>query len=307
MISHNYSYERCLENSLKVYWDADKLLEGKNFDFSKLFLPDSMVGASRIPFLSDDEKRTFNQISGNAYFHMFQFLEEPIAPMIMETALPDATGDEVKLRCLLRFCEEEVKHQAVFQAANRLFAKGIGMECGLLSGKAEVAQAVLAAPRLSAMLLIQMIEWITQTHYLEHVKDAADLDPLFSDILRFHWMEEAQHTKLDAMLIDEMVADMSLEEREAAVDGLLELCGAVDGLIRQQAELNAESLGRVTGRTFTEEETATLVELGYVSVRFGLMGLALQHPQFVQTIKDLTENGEAKIAAAARSYTPAAA
>lgn len=304
MINHNYSYQQCLDNSLKVYWDADKVLEGKNFDYSKDFLPDSMVGASTVEFLNDDEKRKFNQIAGNSYFHLFQFLEEPITPMIMEAALPGATGDEVKLRALLRFCEEEVKHQALFQNCNKMFREGFGVDCGLIPDKPTVAGAVTGAPRLAAMLLVDMIEWITQTHYLEHVRDAKDLDPLFSEILRLHWIEEAQHTKLDTLIMNEMVADSTPEDREAAVDVFLELCGAVDGLIQQQTALNVESLAKATDRTFTDEEQQALAKLGYTSFRAGLIGLALQHPKFVQTVKDLTNDGEAKLAAAAKTYMP---
>ena len=38
---------------------------------------------------------------------------------------------------------------------------------------------------------------MTQLHYLDSVKDDGDLDPLFKSLLRHHWMEEAQHAKLD--------------------------------------------------------------------------------------------------------------
>jgi hypothetical protein len=71
--------------------------------------------------------------------------------------------------------------------------------------------------------LTTVIEWFTQLHYIEHVRDASGLDELFRDLLRFHWMEEAQHAKLDTMLIDEIAETATLEERETAVDELLEL------------------------------------------------------------------------------------
>ena len=52
---------------------------------------------------------------GNGYCHIFAFVEEFIIPTIMEEAMKDAYGDEVKLRSLLRFAEEELKHQQLFR------------------------------------------------------------------------------------------------------------------------------------------------------------------------------------------------
>ena len=117
-----------------------------------------------------------------------------------------------------------------------------------------MAKVVLSKSRLAALYLTTVIEWFTQLHYVEHVRDGSGLDELFRDLLRFHWMEEAQHAKLDTLLIDEIAETASLEERETAVDELLELGQAIDGLLLQQIKLNIETLQNVTGRRFTEAE-----------------------------------------------------
>jgi hypothetical protein len=104
------------------------------------------------------------------------------------------------------------------------------------------------------MISIDIIEWFTQVHYTEHVLDKGDLDGLFRDLLKYHWMDEAQHAKLDTLLIAEMVEDMTMAEREAAIDEVLELGGAIDGLLQQQIGLNIDALEVATGRVFTEAE-----------------------------------------------------
>ena len=43
-----------------------------------------------------------------------------------------------------------------------------------------------------------MIEWFTQLHYTEHVREDAELDELFRDILRFHWIDESRHARMDS-------------------------------------------------------------------------------------------------------------
>ena len=110
-----------------------------------------------------------------------------------------------------------------------------------------MAEVVRSKSKLAVMILTAIIEWFTQLHYIEHVQDDADLDGLFRDLLRFHWLEESQHAKLDTLLIGEEAEQLTLEEREAAVDEVLELGGAIDGLLLQQIGMNIEALEKRAG------------------------------------------------------------
>jgi hypothetical protein len=140
-----------------------------------------MAGVREISCLSAEEQRMLNQIRANSYCHIFAFVEEYIVPMVLDNARSDVYGDESRLRSLLRFAEEETKHQEMMDRACRQFAEGFGAECGLVPGREAVAEAVLATSPLTALLLTSMIEWFTQLHYTEHVRDRADLDGLFRD------------------------------------------------------------------------------------------------------------------------------
>ena len=104
------------------------------FDFTKSFVPERIAGVSGIGCLSADEKRILNQIRGNTYCHLSAFVEEYIVPMVMDSARADVYGDETRLRSLLRFAEEETKHQELMDRACREFAAGFGVECGLIAG-----------------------------------------------------------------------------------------------------------------------------------------------------------------------------
>ena len=83
----------------------------------KRFLPNRLSGVDEIGCLNETEKRQINQIMGNPYCHIFAFVEEFIVPAITEQALDDAYGEEVKLRSLFRFAEEELKHQELFRCS----------------------------------------------------------------------------------------------------------------------------------------------------------------------------------------------
>src|SRR5678815_2811965 len=171
---------------------------------------------------------------------------------IRDSARDDVYGDETRLWSLLRFAEEEVKHQEMLRRACDQFEAGFGTSCGLVPGREEVAQAVLATSPLTALLLTSMIEWFTQSHYVEHVRDRAELDELFRDILRFHWIDESRHAQMDSLLIDEVVGELTADQREQAIDQLLELGGAVDGLLARQIEMDIDALQEATGRAFTD-------------------------------------------------------
>jgi hypothetical protein len=75
-----------------------------------------------------------------------------------------------------------------------------------------VAKVVLANPPLSVALFILMIEWMTQSHYVDSVRGESRLDPLFANLLRCHWIEEAQHAKLDTLMVEALADGKSEEE-----------------------------------------------------------------------------------------------
>jgi hypothetical protein len=303
MLSHNYSYQDCLANSKKVAWKEEDVFAGKNFDFSKRFLPNRLCAVDDITCLNDKEKRQLNQIMGNAYCHIFAFVEEFIIPMITQEALKDTYGDEVRLRSLLRFAEEELKHQELFRRSMALFEQGFGTQCGLISGREDVAKIVLSKSPLAVLYLTTVIEWFTQLHYLEHVRDHSGLDELFRDLLKFHWLEEAQHAKLDTLLIDEISEKVTLKEREAAIDELLELGGAIDGLLLQQIGLNIDALEKATGRMFTGGEKEEITTKTQHAWRWTFLVSGLEHPNFVKLVNGLTTEGPEKIKSAAKALS----
>ncbi len=301
MLSHSYSYADCLKNSLKSAWSVEDCFQGRKLDFSKRFLPNRVAGVNDIGCLNEDEKRTLNQIRGNSYCHIFAFVEDFIIPMVLDHAREDVYGDETRLRYLLRFAEEETKHQDMLKRAMDQIEAGLGISCGVIQGREQVAEVVLGKSRLAALLLTSLIEWFTQLHYLEHVRDDEELDELFRDILKFHWIDESQHAKADSLLMDEIAGALSEEEREGAVDELLDLGMAIDGLLAQQIDMDIEALAGATGRTFSEDEKEEIQSHQRRAYRWTFLVSGLEHPNFVKIVNELTDAGSEKIAGAAKA------
>jgi hypothetical protein len=264
-------------------------------------MPERLAGVEPITCLTAAEKRTLNQIRANSYCHLFAFVEEYIVPMVMANATRDVFGDETRLWSLLRFAEEEVKHQEMMRRACDLFATGFGSECGLVPGREAVAEAVLGTSPLTALLLTSMIEWFVQLHFVEHMRDNQELDPLFRDILRYHWIDEARHAKLDTLLIDEVASSLAPTARETAIDELLQLGMAIDGLLAQQLELDIEALEHATSRNFTAAEKDEIRDAQRRAYRWTFIVSGLEHPRFTEIVDAVTLEGRDKIDAAAQA------
>jgi hypothetical protein len=303
MIIKNYTYAQSLQGSVKHAWTVEDCFQGRDFDFSKSFLPDRIAGVVNISCLNDHDKRLLNQIRGNSYCHIFAFVEEYIVPMVLDHARRDVYGDETRLWSLLRFAEEEIKHQQMMRRACEQFEAGFGVPCNVVSGREEVADVVLQSAPLTALLLTSLIEWFTQLHYVEHVRADDELDELFRDLLRFHWIDEARHARLDSLVIDEIANSLTLEQREQAVDELLQLGSAIDGILEKQIEFDVEALARAVGRSFSDEETIEIRAEQRRTYRWTFLVSGLVHPNFVQIVDELTVAGGNKIAAAAASLS----
>jgi hypothetical protein len=297
------TYATCLAGSLRDPWTVEGCFAGRDFDFTKPFLPERLAGVVDIGCLSGEEKLLLNHIRGHSYCHLFAFVEEFIVPLVMDRARADVYGDETRVWSLLRFAEEELKHQQMLRRACGQIQAGLGATCGAVAGEAAVADAVLGAPSLAALLLTNMIEWFTQLHYQEHVRHDGQLDELFRDILRFHWIDEARHARLDTLLIDEIAAETNPAQVEQALDSLLDLGGAVDGLLDQQIELDLDSLQRAANRTLNHAQCDEIRAHQRHAYRWTFLVSGLQHPQFVALVGRLSPAGAARIAAAAQALS----
>jgi hypothetical protein len=303
MVTHNYTFRNVLDNSKRVAWQEDDVLNGRRFDLSKRFLPNRLSGVDEIDCLNEEEKRKLNQIMGNAYCHLFAFVEEFIVPTATEAALHNPYGDEVRQRSLVRFSEEELKHQEMFRRSIGLFNEQFGVTPQLIPGREEVAGVVRSKSKFAVLLLIDIIEWFVQLHYTEHVLDKTDLDGLFRNLLKHHWLDEAQHAKIATMLIAELVEDMPLTEREAAIDEVTELGGAIDDLLQQQIALNIEALSMATGRMFSEPESKEISDKTLHAWRWTFLVSGLGHPNVVKLVEEITEESSAKIRSVAQALS----
>ena len=114
-------YGRCLENSRKIRWDIDKeVIRGRELDYSGNFLPDGLSMVGRMKFLSAADARLLSQIQGRTYANIFGLVERFINAKVLEVATDYLFGDQTALEGLIRFSDEELKHQELFRRVEGL-------------------------------------------------------------------------------------------------------------------------------------------------------------------------------------------
>ena len=304
MLNHNYKYGAILADALRVGWKVEDLIGGeKKLDFTRPFLPESLAGVKGLQCLGEAQKLRLNQIRGNSYLHLFGFVEEFILPYVLEHTQKRLHGDHMAVRALVTFAEEEAKHMHLFQRFGQEFAAGFPVKCGVIGPARDVAAAVLEHGALGVGLVILHIEWMTQLHYVNSVRSDETIDPLFESLLRHHWMEEAQHAKLDTLLVDELAQQAGPEGIAKAFDDYLAIGSALDGLLAMQVTLDLESLSKVTGRRFNEAERKEIAEAQTRSYRWTFLGSGMTHPNFVKTLNELSAEGARRVAEVAPVFS----
>ncbi|MEW6209797.1 MAG: hypothetical protein AB1631_15645 [Acidobacteriota bacterium] len=301
--NQRYTYRETLAASEKIGWRIEDIIGGeKKLDFTKPFMPESLARVEGLPFLSADEKRVLNQIRGNAYLTLFGVVEEFILPFVLDHARPRLQGDDYRVRAFLQFASEEAKHIHLFKRFSEEFKQGFGSECAVIGPPEEIARAVLAHDPLAVALAILQIEWMTQRHYIDSIRDNQELDPQFKSLLRHHWMEEAQHAKLDTLMVESLASSYTRKEIESAVEEYLEIGAFIDGGLRQQAEFDLESLTRATGRALSTEERETFIRVQHQANRWTYLGSGMTHPNFLATLNHLLPAARRRIEEVAPAF-----
>jgi hypothetical protein len=293
-------YAKCIEVSKRIRWDIDDdVIRGRQFDFSKTFLPQGLSMAGRLPFLTPAEKRLFSQVQGRTYANMFALVERFIGAKMTALGGSHALGDQVAFEALVRLTDEELKHQELFRRLEGMTAAGMPAGYQFLPRPNDVAGAVLGVSTWAVLALTCDIELFSQAHYRSSIEPEADIDPLWKDVFLFHWKEESQHAILDEMewLREDETLDAAARDR--AVDELIGLVGAVDGICQLQAAQDADYFIRAAGRSFASDEEKAIGAAMLAAYRWQYITSGVQDPRFGELLGSMIDAGQgARIQAA---------
>lgn len=163
-------------------------------------------------------------------------------------------GDQTALEALVRFSDEELKHQAMFRRLEEMIGRGMPAGYRLVADPNDIAAVVLGKSTWSVLALTCHIELFTQTHYKQSIAPDPELSPLFKDVFLFHWKEESQHAIVDELEWLRADAALGPAARNAAADDFIALVAAVDGLLQAQAAAGVDYFQQVSAAHFTAGE-----------------------------------------------------
>jgi hypothetical protein len=234
-------YAKTIEVSRRIRWDIDRdVIRGREFDLAQTFLPEGLSLIDELPFLSAAQQRFLSQVQGRTYAHMFRLVERFIGAKMLEVSRDHWLGDQTALEAIVRFTDEELKHQELFRRIEQLVAATMPPGYRFDVSANDVAGFVLGKCTWAVLALTCHIELFSQAHYRASIGDAEGLSPLFKDVFLFHWKEESQHAIIDELeWMREDAKLASSAQRDAAVDDLIALVGGVDGILQSQAKADA--------------------------------------------------------------------
>jgi hypothetical protein len=278
-------YARCITASKQIRWDIDKdVLRGRSLDTSRDFLPKGLSLVDELPFLTDRERRFLSQVQGRTYANLFGVIERYINAKILDLSRDYWFGDQVALEALVRFSDEELKHQELFRRVERLAAATMpaGYQC-VADGNA-IASVVLGKSTWAVLALTCHIEIFTLVHYKKSIA-AEQLDELWKDVFLHHWKEESQHAILDELEWQRIDKSITPEERDQGVDDLIALVTAVDGVLQAQAQADADYF--VRSGDFSESQERAIRDVMLKAYRWQYIVSGLQEGSFVKLLSDM--------------------
>ena len=301
-------FARCIAASKRIRWEVETdVIRGRRFDLSDKFLPDGLTLVGTLPFLAPEEKRYLSQVQGRTYANMFGLVERFINAKVLELSRDHWFGDQTALEALIRFSDEELKHQALFRRVEGLIAEAMPAGYSFSWDPNDVARVVLDKSSWAVLALTLHIELFTQAHFRESIREDAELSELARDVFRFHWKEECQHAIMDELEWRRVDAATTPEARDAAVDELVELVGAVDSIVTGQAEADSRYFIATCGRPLDITAAAAVQQTMLAAYRLQFILSGARHPHFAATLASMTTEAQlGRIGAALSALAPPA-
>jgi hypothetical protein len=282
-------YAQIVKLSKNAEWQIDRdLLRGRTFDFARKFLPDALSRVDRLAFLSAGDARLMSQIQGRTYAYLFGLVERFISAKMLDQGRGHIFGDQLALEALVRFSSEEIKHQELFRRMETMIGERLPAGYRQVADPNDVAHAVLAASTWSVLALTCHIELFVQAHYAESIEPGHELCPLFKDVFWFHWKDESRHVVLDELEWKDEHARLSMDQRDKAVNDLIALVAAVDGLLQAQATADADYFMRNASRAFAADETAHIRSTLLGAYRWQYIVSGVQNRRFGELLTSMT-------------------
>jgi hypothetical protein len=116
-------------------------------------------------------------------------------------------------------------------------------------------------------------------------------------------MEEAQHARLDTLMVEGLAEVCSPAEIERGFADYAAIGALLDGGLRQQVEFDLQSFERATGRLLTSTEIELFRSVQTGAIRWTYLGSGMTHPNFLETVGDISPTAVMQISQMAPAFS----
>jgi hypothetical protein len=287
-------YARVIEVSKRVRWEIERdVIRGRRLDYTRTFLPSGLSLVNELGFMNADDRRLLSQVQGRTYAYVFGLVERFISAKVLDISREHWLGDQVALEALVRMGDEEIKHQELFRRLEAQMKQDMPPGYVQTADPNAVARAVLGKSTWAVLALTLDIELFVQAHYRASIEPQDNLSELWKDVFLYHWKEESQHAILDEI---ELVAEdrrLDAGQRSAAVDDLIALVGAVDGILQMQAMADADYFFQAAATSFTDAQREQVHEKVLKAYRWQYIVSGVMEPRFRKVLFGLIDEAQA--------------
>ena len=139
-------------------------------------------------------------MQGRTYAYLFGLVERFINAKVLEISRDHWFGNQIALQALVRFSDEEIKHQELFRRIEthdrRDHAGGLPVPRRTPNA---VADFVLGKSTWAVLALTASSSSSRRRTTARASRREQDVSALWKDVFMFHWKEECQHAMLDEL------------------------------------------------------------------------------------------------------------
>jgi hypothetical protein len=257
---------------------------GPRLDFTRPFLPESLVAAEMLDYLSPVERLTLNHVRAYAYLHLMRVLKERVLLPVLEQARTGAAEDRFRRSTLERLVQEEARQIKLLEQLRDEFDRGFGSPCTVIGPPSALAQAVLAHHPLGVAIALHHAGWLEERHYDDGVRDPRGLDARFRALLRHPWRGDALYDRWETLVMAAVAEAGSPLESARGADDYLTICALVASGLDQQISFDLENLSRAIGRELSGSQRDQFFATQRRANRWTWLGGGMSHPGFLSTL-----------------------
>lgn len=278
----------------------DVLAADGRLDFTKAFLPESLVRSRELTFFGPLEQRALDHVRAHAYLGLSVMAEDLLLPFVLDHVRPRLRGDVDRTGAFLQLAFEESQRRQLLERFRGAFVQGFGSRCEVVDCSEEIVRAVLSHHPLAVGWTALQFMHMRQRHHAESLAEAAPMEPHFRALLA--WRAD-DGGGLVELIVETIARACRPHEIDAALEDYLGIVHILDDGLTAQIELDRESLTRVTGRGLTEAERARFFRQQRGANRLAYLAAGMTHPRFFAALARVSPGHRARVAALAASLS----